>query len=103
VWKQIDPSLAMNPAGYYIEASDKGGEPPGRWWGPGAQAFGFAAGQVVDRDPYDLLFGERKALDGTPLGRPPGGGRKAADIYAGAAGRRAASHSGAEAGAAGPG
>ena len=32
--------------------------------------------------PYDLLFGQRKAPDGTPLGKPPGGGRKAADIYA---------------------
>jgi len=83
VWKQVDPSLAMNPAAYYIEASEKGGEPPGRWWGPGAQALGFAPGQVVEREPYDLLFGERKAPDGTPLGRPPGGGRKAAEVYAG--------------------
>ena len=32
--------------------------------------------------PYDLLFGQRKAPDGTQLGRPPGSGRKAADIYA---------------------
>ena len=32
--------------------------------------------------PYDLLFGERKAPDGTSLGRPPDGGRKAADLYA---------------------
>ena len=31
---------------------------------------------------YDLLFGQRKAPDGTQLGRPPGSGRKAADIYA---------------------
>ena len=31
---------------------------------------------------YDLLFGERKAPDRTLLGRPPGGGRKAADVYA---------------------
>jgi len=38
-------------------------------------------GQVVERGLYDLLFGERKAPDGTPLGKPPGGGRKAADIY----------------------
>jgi AAA domain/TrwC relaxase len=37
---------------------------------------------VVEREPYDLLFGQRKAPDGTPLGRPPSGGRKAADIYA---------------------
>ena len=33
-------------------------------------------------NPYDLLFGQRKAPDGTPLGRPPDGGRKAADLYA---------------------
>ena len=82
MWKQVDPSLAMNPAGYYIEASENGGEPPGRWWGPGAQALGFAPGQLVERDPYDLLFGERKAPDGTPLGRPPGGSKKAATVYA---------------------
>jgi len=82
VWKQVDPSLAMNPATYYIEASEKGGEPPGRWWGPGAQALGFTPGQVVERGPYDLLFGERKASDGTPLGRLSDGSRRAADLYA---------------------
>ena len=82
VWTQIDPSLAMDPAGYYIEASEEGGEPPGRWWGPGAQALGLQPGQIVERKPYDLLFGERRAPDGTPLGRPPGSGRKAAGIYA---------------------
>ena len=68
--------------GYYIQASETGGEPPGRWWGPGAQALGLDPGQQVERKPYDLLFGERKAPDGTQLGRPPGSGRKAADIYA---------------------
>ena len=61
---------------------ESGGEPPGRWWGPGAGALGFEPGQRVERQPYDLLFGERKAPDGTPLGRPPGSGRKAADLYA---------------------
>jgi conjugative relaxase-like TrwC/TraI family protein len=39
-------------------------------------------GQRVERTPYDLLFGERKAPDGTQLGRSPGNGRKAADLYA---------------------
>ena len=82
IWKQVDPSLARNAAGYYIQASETGGEPPGRWWGPAAEALGLEPGQVVEREPYDLLFGERKAPDGTPLGRPPGDGRKAADIYA---------------------
>ena len=58
----------MNPAAYYIDASEKGGEPPGRWWGPAAEALGFAPGQQIERESYDLLFGERKAPDGTPLG-----------------------------------
>jgi hypothetical protein len=82
IWKQVDRSLVKDAAGYCIEASESGGEPPGRWRGPGAKALGFESGQVVQRRPYDLLLGERKAPDGTPLGRPPGNGRKAADIYA---------------------
>jgi len=45
--------------------------------GSGAQALGSEPGQRVERKPYDLLFGQRKAPDGTKLGRPPNGGRKA--------------------------
>ena len=82
IWKQVDRGPAKDAASYYIQASESGGEPPGRWWGPGAKALGFEPGQRVERQPYDLLFGERKAPDGTPLGRPPGSGRKAADLYA---------------------
>ena len=41
IWKQVDPSLAKDAAGYYIQASETGGEPPGRWWGPGAKALGL--------------------------------------------------------------
>ena len=81
IWKQVDRGPAKDATSYYIQASESGGEPPGRWWGPGAKALGFEHGQTVERKPYDLLFGERKAPDGTPLGRPPGG-RKAADLYA---------------------
>ena len=36
----------------------------------------------IERQPYDLLFGKRQAPDGTPLGRRPTSGRKAADVYA---------------------
>ena len=60
IWKHVDRGPAKDAASYYIQASETGGEPPGRWWGPG----------------------ERKAPDGTRLGRPPGDGRKAADLYA---------------------
>jgi conjugative relaxase-like TrwC/TraI family protein len=82
IWKQVDRGPAKDAASYYIQASETGGEPPGRWWGPGARALGLEHGQTVERKPYDLLFGERKAPDGTPLGRPPDGGRKIADVYA---------------------
>jgi len=44
--------------------------------------LGLEPGQIVERKPYDLLFGEHKAPDGTLLGRPPGSGRNAADVYA---------------------
>ena len=82
IWRQVDRGPAKDAASYYIQASESGGEPPGRWWGPGAKALGLEHGQIIERAPYDLLFGQRKAPDGTPLGNPPGGGRKAADIYA---------------------
>ena len=82
IWKQVDRGPVKDAAGYYIQASESGGEPPGRWWGPGAKALGLEPGQVVEREAYDLLFGQRKAPDGMQLGRPPGSGRKAADIYA---------------------
>jgi hypothetical protein len=35
------------------------------------------------REPYDPLFGERRAPDGAPLGRAPGNGRKASETYSG--------------------
>jgi hypothetical protein len=82
IWKQVDRGPAKDAASYYLQASETGGEPPGRWWGPGAQALGLEPGQLVERQPYDLLFGQRKAPDGTQLGRSPDGGRKIADVYA---------------------
>ena len=32
IWKQVDGGPAKDSAGYYIQASENGGEPPGRWW-----------------------------------------------------------------------
>jgi conjugative relaxase-like TrwC/TraI family protein len=81
IWKQVDQGPAKDAAGYYIQATESGGEPPGRWWGPGAVALGFEVGQLIERKPYDLLLGEHKNPDGIRLGKAPGGGRKAAEIY----------------------
>jgi conjugative relaxase-like TrwC/TraI family protein len=78
----VDRGPAKDAASYYLQASESGGEPPGRWWGPGARALGLEDGQRVEREPYDLLFGERQAPDGTQLSRSPANARKAADVYA---------------------
>ena len=67
IWKQVDQATAKDAAGYYIQAAEAGGEPPGRWWGPGAQSLGLEPGEIVERKPYDLLFGEHKAPDGSAL------------------------------------
>src|SRR5260370_39141124 len=71
IWKQVDRGPAKDAAGYYIQASESGGEPPGRWWGPRAQALGLEHGQTGERKPYDLLVGRPRAPDGTAPRRPP--------------------------------
>ena len=81
IWTHVDRGPAKDAASYYIQASESDGEPPGRWWGPGAKALGFEQGRRIERQPYDLLFGKRQAPDGTPLGRAPASGRKAAEVY----------------------
>ena len=34
IWRQVDRGLSKDAAGYYIQASESGGEPPGRWGVP---------------------------------------------------------------------
>ena len=33
IWKQVDRGPVKDAASYYIQASQVGGEPRGRWWG----------------------------------------------------------------------
>jgi TrwC relaxase/AAA domain len=72
IWKtQGQASAERTPGGYYINAA-QAGEPPGRWWGPGAQALGFTSGQVVERKPYDAVYQQREPRTGAKLGRARG-------------------------------
>jgi AAA domain/TrwC relaxase len=77
-WRAVGE--AYRDAGYYLAAAEAG-EPPGTWWGPGAERLGFAAGQQVEREPYNLLFGQRKGPEGEKLGRAPANAGKAVEIY----------------------
>jgi TrwC relaxase len=67
--------------GYYISAA-QAGEPPGRWWGPGAQALGFTPGQTVQRRPYDAVYQQRDPVTGERLGRARGSYLKFTDHLA---------------------
>ena len=72
IWKtQGQPRAAQLTGGYYINAA-QAGEPPGRWWGPGAQALGLTPGQVVDRKPYNAVYQQTDPRTGARLGRPRG-------------------------------
>jgi len=81
VWKgqaQGGTQREQSAGGYYINAA-QAGEAPGRWFGKGAEALGFTAGQQVDRKPYEAVYRQVDPRDGTQLGRKPGGYAKYAD------------------------
>ena len=77
--------------GYYLNAAQEG-EPPGRWFGQGAEALGFTDGQVVERDPYLAAYQQTDPVTGEQLGRAPHGYKRFSQIFADQAGRRAARH-----------
>jgi conjugative relaxase-like TrwC/TraI family protein len=69
MWANVAAEGDRRGAGYYLSAAEEG-EPPGRWWGPAAEALSLRKGQEVQREPYELLLAERKGPDGQLLGRP---------------------------------
>jgi len=72
IWKsQGQTDAERMTGGYYINAAQDG-EPPGRWWGPGAQALGFTDGQLVERKPYDVAYQQIDPRTGAKLGRHRG-------------------------------
>ena len=71
IWKTQDHTAERTTVGYYLNAA-QAGEPPGRWWGPGAQALGLTPGQTVDRKPYDAVYRQTDPSTGARLGRPCG-------------------------------
>jgi TrwC relaxase len=67
--------------GYYLNAALQG-EPPGRWFGKGAEALGFTDGQQVERDPYLAAYQQTDANSGDKLGRAPNGYQNFRQIFA---------------------
>jgi hypothetical protein len=71
IWETQGGLAGRTAGGYYINAAQNG-EPPGLWWGSGAQALGFTAGQIVQRKPYDAVYQQIDPRTGARLGRPRG-------------------------------
>jgi len=71
IWKTQGEAASRVTGGYYINAA-QAGEPPGRWWGPGAQALGFTAGQIVQRELYEAVYQQIDPRTGAKLGRSRG-------------------------------
>ena len=71
IWKTQGETAGRTAGGYYINAA-QAGEPPGQWWGPGAQALGFSPGQIVQRKPYEAVYQQIDPRTGARLGRPRG-------------------------------
>ena len=71
IWKTQGHAAERGTGGYYINAA-QAGEPPGRWWGPGAQALGLTPGQTVHRQPYDAVYRQTDPRTGVKLGRQLG-------------------------------
>jgi hypothetical protein len=69
IWKTQNRPAERAVGGYYLDAA-QAGEPPGRWWGPGAHALGLTPGQTVDRQPYDAIYRQTDPRTGARLGRP---------------------------------
>ncbi len=67
--------------GYYLNAAQEG-EPPGRWFGQGAEALGFTDGQLVERDPYLAAYQQTDPDTGEKLGRAPNGYKRFSQIFA---------------------
>ena len=60
----------------------RAGEPPGRWWGPGATALGLFEGAIVERKPYDAVYEQNDPRTGAKLGRARGSYAKFTDHLA---------------------
>ena len=92
-WREIGTAAAgaalPGPLEYYLAPAEKGGEPPGVWAGRGLAALGLEAGQVIEREVFEKLFGQDHWTPGPHrrhrLGRKAQQFETEEDIFAGLA------------------
>ena len=72
---------AARGTGYYLNAMEKGGEPPGVYHGEALAELGIHDGDEVAREQFEPLFGQFITPTGETLGRPLRQGASAATRY----------------------
>jgi len=82
VWKQVDCGPAKDAAGYYIQASESGGEPPGCWWGPGAKLSASSMANSSNAARMTCYSASAKPQTAHPSESLPAAAGKATDLYA---------------------
>jgi hypothetical protein len=58
--KQVNRGLAKDAASYYIQVSETGGEPPGRWWGPVPERSDLGTARRSSANPTTSSSGSAK-------------------------------------------
>lgn len=83
IWKtQTQPGTERTTGGYYLNAAHAG-EPPGRWWGPGAQALGFTPGRSSNAHPTTRSTGRSTRAPGPGSAGPAAATRRSPIIWPG--------------------
>jgi hypothetical protein len=77
----LNRAAERTAGGYYMNAA-QAGEPPGRWFGRGAEALGLADGQAVAAGPYRSVYAQVNPQTGQRMGRAPGGYAQFREILA---------------------
>jgi hypothetical protein len=77
----LNPGAERTAGGYYLNAA-QAGEPPGRWFGKGAETLGLADGQPVSAEPYRSVYAQVNPQTGQRMGRALGGYPKFREILA---------------------
>ena len=54
--RYLTKEVGKGAENYYLSATAEFGEPPGRWWGPGAEALGLGTDVEIDADTMHALY-----------------------------------------------
>ena len=82
IWKQVDRGPAKDAASYYIQAGETGENRPAAGGAPAPERSASSPARPSSANRTIFCSASVNLPTARQLGRPPGNGRKAADLYA---------------------